>query len=95
MATTILGRVQDLDGDSAEIDGEWRIHGEPLSPCGTHTVVSRSAKNSQNGQKGNGGEDERLREIARHSTYTLYPYGFGMGPRGPLGGGEEARKAHP
>lgn len=64
----------------------------PVTCVGTHIcVVSRSAKNSQNGQKGNGGEDERLREIAGESYYT--PYGFGMGPRVPLGGGKKGRRS--
>jgi hypothetical protein len=34
-------------------------------------LVSRSAKNSQNCPKGNGGEDERLREIGVEWIYTL------------------------
>lgn len=62
--------------------------------CGTHIcVVSRSAKKIPKRPKG----DWRLRRKVEGDCWLLYlyPYGFGMGPRGPLGGGERSSKSPP
>ena len=59
----------------------------PVTLCGTHFVVSRSAKKIPKRPK----EEWRRRRKAEGDCWplNLYPYGFGMGPRGPLGGGEK------
>jgi hypothetical protein len=70
------GRVDVLlAGDSAEIlTARWRKSME--NPCRipvaslSQILVSRSAKKSQNSPKGEGVEDERLREIAGQLTFT-------------------------